>query len=69
MNSGDDSSSVRWTRPEGASLSAIRIPLRSVGVSARVNVFGFVVLRFDYTKPLNRPGVNPFWTISFGPVF
>ena len=65
----DDSSSVRWTRPEGASLSAIRIPLRSVGVSARVNVFGFVVLRFDYTKPLNRPGVNPFWTISFGPVF
>jgi WD40 repeat protein len=65
----DDSSSVRWTRPAGSSLSAIRVPLTSVGASARVNLFGFVILRFDYTKPLQRPGVKPYWTISFGPVF
>src|SRR2546430_5450954 len=32
----------------------VRTPLRSWGGSIRVNVLGFVVLRFDYTKPLDR---------------
>lgn len=65
----NDSSDVRWSRSAGASLSAVRVPLQSIGASARINLFGFVILRFDYTKPLHRPGVHPFWTISFGPVF
>ncbi|MBK7596104.1 MAG: PD40 domain-containing protein [Gemmatimonadetes bacterium] len=63
------SSRVAWTREAGESPAAVRVPLRSVGVSLRTNLFGLVILRFDYSKPLQRPGTNPFWTISFGPVF
>ena len=65
----DANSSVRWSRPAGVSPSAIRTPLRSLGASIRTNVFGIVVLRFDYTKPQSRPGTKPFWTISIGPTF
>jgi len=47
-----------------------REPLRSWGASMRMNVFGFVVLRLDYTKPLNRPDFNTsYWTLSLGPTF
>lgn len=65
----DGNSSVRWSRPAGASLSAIRTPLRSLGASIRTNIFGIVVLRFDYAKPQSRPGTKAFWTISIGPTF
>ncbi len=34
-----------------------------------MNFLGFVVLRFDYTKPLSRPHNNPYWTVSLGPTF
>lgn len=63
------SSRVAWSREPGESPAAVRVPLRSVGLSLRTNVFGLVILRFDYSKPLQRPGTNPFWTISFGPTF
>jgi Tol biopolymer transport system component len=56
-------------REPGESLVAIRSPLRSWGGSARINLFGFIILRFDYTKPIRRPGTDPFWTISLGPTF
>lgn len=65
----DPSTSVRWSRPAGASPSLVRTPLQSVGFSARVNLFGYMILRFDYAKPLHRAGVSPYWTISFGPAF
>lgn len=65
----DQHSSVRGSRPDGVSPSAVRTPLRSVGVSLRTNIFGLVILRFDYAKPLQRPGTSPFWTISLGPTF
>ena len=58
-----------WNRPTGASPADIRTPLKSVGLSIKVNALGFMILRFDYAKPLNRPGVNPYWTISFGPAY
>ena len=60
---------VAWNREAGESPAAVRTPLRSVGLSLRTNLFGLVILRFDYSKPLQRPGTNPFWTISFGPTF
>lgn len=65
----DGNSSVRWSRPAGASPSAIRTPLRSMGASIRTNIFGIMILRFDYTKPQSRPGTKAFWTISIGPTF
>ena len=47
-----------------------REPLRSWGASIRMNLLGFVVLRFDYTKPLSRPTYNTsYWTVSLGPTF
>ncbi len=47
-----------------------RVPLKSWGGSIRMNFLGFVVLRFDYTKPLDRPlHSNPYWTVSLGPTF
>jgi Tol biopolymer transport system component len=62
-------STVDWTRPANASPIAVRTPLKSVGLSIKVNALGFMVLRFDYAKPLDRPGVSPYWTISFGPAY
>jgi len=46
-----------------------RVPLKSWGGSIRMNLLGFVVLRFDYTKPLDRPHNSPYWTVSLGPTF
>jgi hypothetical protein len=46
-----------------------RAPLRSWGGSIRMNLLGFVVLRFDYSKPLSRPHKNGYWTVSLGPTF
>ncbi|HEX3926357.1 MAG TPA: DPP IV N-terminal domain-containing protein [Gemmatimonadales bacterium] len=60
---------LAWSRPAGASPSSVRVPLRSVGVSLKINLLGYMVLRFDYAKPLQRPGTGPYWTISFGPSY
>ena len=64
----DSRSKLVWTRgtrdPE-----IYRQPLRSWGGSIRMNVLGFVVLRADYTKPLNRVHDSPYWTLSLGPTF
>jgi len=54
----------------GVAQSAIlRAPLRSWGASIRMNALGFVILRFDYTKPLSRPHDTAYWTVSLGPTF
>jgi outer membrane protein assembly factor BamA len=60
---------VKWTRPEGASPADVRRPLRSVGFSIRINALGLAIVRFDYAKPLERPGTKPFWTISLGETY
>ena len=49
--------------------SSVREPLMSTGVSLRSNIYGVVLLRADYTKPLRRRGVAPYWTLSIGPTF
>jgi hypothetical protein len=69
-----DTSTVVWQRnaheAAGAGPELYRQPLRSWGGSIRVNLLGFVVLRLDYTKPLDRPKFNsPYWTVSLGPTF
>ena len=71
-------SRVAWSRPAGASPVDVRTPLKSVGLSIKVKALGFMVLRFDYAKPLDRfiqnidgtrTAVKPYWTISFGPAY
>jgi Tol biopolymer transport system component len=65
----DSNSKVVWSRASSEDPETVRAPLRSWGGSIRMNFLGFVVLRFDYTKPLSRPHNNPYWTISLGPTF
>jgi hypothetical protein len=47
----------------------VRAPLKSWGGSIRVNMLGLMILRFDYTKPIDRPLKRNYWTISLGPTF
>jgi outer membrane protein assembly factor BamA len=50
-------------------LVLVRAPLKSWGTSIRVNMLGLMILRFDYTKPLDRTRNKSYWTISIGPTF
>lgn len=65
----NSSDKLQWNRTPDQSPATVRKPLQSVGFSIRMNAFGIAVIRFDYAKPLQRPGTNPFWTISLGEVF
>ena len=65
----DDASTVRWHRSATDDPLLVRVPLRSWGGSIRANVFGLLILRLDYTKPLDRPRKNSYWTVSLGPTF
>ena len=66
---GTAGSCVVWNRA-GQDAEVYRTPLRSWGGSIRMNFLGFVVLRFDITKPLNRPEhPGAYWTVSLGPTF
>ena len=65
----DSNSIIKWQRDANDSPENVRTPLRSWGGSIRMNVLGFVVLRFDYTKPISRTRDKPYWTVSLGPTF
>ena len=67
---------VAWTtgdelhwRLNAAAGPNVRGLLRSYGGSIRVNLLGFVILRFDVTKPLDRVYNKAYWTVSLGPTF
>ncbi len=64
-----DASTVKWHRAVGDDPVLVRTPLRSWGGSIRANVFGLLIMRLDYTKPLDRPLKRSYWTISLGPTF
>jgi surface antigen Omp85-like protein len=65
----DDASIVKWNRGPTENILKVRAPLGSWGGSIRANVFGLLVMRLDYTKPLDRPYQHSYWTISLGPTF
>ena len=65
----NSASNVVWRRTAGEDPEIFRQPLRSWGGSIRMNFLGFVILRFDYTKPLDRPHNSSYWTVSLGPTF
>src|SRR5574341_1000900 len=58
---------IVWRRTGGEDPAVVRQPLRSWGASIRGNLLGFIVLRADYAKPLDRPGKAAYWTLSIGP--
>src|SRR5438876_186618 len=65
----NDASIIKWHRAASEDPLLVRTPLRSWGGSIRANVFGLVIMRLDYTKPLNRGLKHSYWTISLGPTF
>jgi Tol biopolymer transport system component len=65
----DDASTIKWHRAATEDPVLVRTPLRSWGGSIRANVFGLLIMRLDYTKPLDRPVKHSYWTISLGPTF
>ena len=66
----DEHSIVKWEREAGDTYTRVRTPLKSWGGSIRTNFLGAVILRFDYTRPLDRPTYNKaYWTVSIGPTF
>jgi Tol biopolymer transport system component len=64
-----EGSIVKLNRAAGENPVLVRAPLRSWGGSIRVNMLGLMILRFDYTNPINRPLKKNYWTISLGPTF
>jgi len=63
---------VAWNEGDGASLdwkreSSERIPVFSTGVSARVNLFGALVLEVYYAYPFQRPEKGAHWGLNFVP--
>lgn len=64
-----DNSTLQWSRAATDDPALVRAPLRSWGGSIRANMFGILILRFDYTKPLDRTRSASYWTVSVGPTF
>ena len=64
----NDGNTLKWSLDPTDDLENVRTPLQSYGASIRTNLFGFVVLRVDYARPLNRP-IKSLWTLSLGPTF
>jgi hypothetical protein len=65
----DGASTLKWNRSIGDDPLRVRTPSQTLGVSARMNVFGFVILRLDYSVPQERPGMHGLWTLSIGPTW
>ncbi len=62
-------SQLKVTADPGDDPEVVRTLLRSWGGSIRANVLGFLVVRLDYTRPLDRAYRTPYWTVSLGPTF
>jgi len=65
----DSESIVKWNRSTTEDPVRVRTPLRSWGGSIRANMLGLLIMRIDYTKPLDRQYKKSYWTISLGPTF
>lgn len=64
-----DGVDIVLNRAPDANKDLVRAPLMSWGVGIRANLLGFLILRADYAKPLNREGQGSYWTLSLGPTF
>jgi Tol biopolymer transport system component len=61
--------SVSFSKPADYDYTQSRYVLRSYGAGLRLNLFGFALVRWDYSIPLDRPDRKAFWTWSLGPSF
>ncbi len=53
----------------GEDPNVTRSVLQSYGFGLRTNIFGFLILRWDYAVPINRPNARGFGTWFFGANF
>jgi Tol biopolymer transport system component len=61
---------VAWRNGETPSLfGGERDAVASVGVTTRINAFGFAVVALDFARPLDRPGKGWVFTFSLSPGF
>ncbi|MDZ4862034.1 MAG: BamA/TamA family outer membrane protein [Gemmatimonadota bacterium] len=65
-NEGDK---LKFNRAASDDPIRVRTPAQTIGASARMNLFNFVVLRLDYSIPQERRSIKGYWTLSLGPVF
>ena len=65
----NEGNTLKWKREAGDDPVNVRTPLQVFGASARMNLFGFVVLRLDYSIPQERRAIKGYWTLSLGPAF
>ena len=65
----NEGNTIKWSRSAGDSPTGVRTPLQTIGASVRMNLFGFVILRLDYSIPQERRAIKGYWTLSLGPVF
>jgi Tol biopolymer transport system component len=61
--------SVRFSRSNRDDPSNVRSLLTSYGFGVRVNLFNYVILRWDYAIPQDSPGRKGFWQFSLYPPF
>jgi len=64
-----DGVDIVWRRKPSDNPYTVREPVSSVGASARMNLFGFMILRLDMAIPMRRPDIGTYWTLSLGPAF
>jgi hypothetical protein len=61
---------VSWRQDLTSDVTTSRSPVRSYGAGIRLNLFGFALLRWDYSIALDRPGGKKgYWTWTLGPSF
>ena len=58
----NDDPELIWSRSGSG-----RVPVFSTGISARVNVLGFMILETYYAYPWQRPGKGWHWGFNLAP--
>ncbi len=61
--------SVHLSRPDNYDEDKNRYLLRSYGMGIRLNLFGFALIRWDYSIPLDRPNRKGYWMWTLGQSF
>ncbi len=55
-----------WFQGDKASfLGGNRQPVRSYGITSRLNLLGFLILELNYVNPVDRPRKGWFWQFNF----
>lgn len=64
-----DGQTVRWHRARVTDPANVRSILTSHGFGIRVNLFNYIILRWDYAIPHDAPNNKGFWQFSLYPPF